>query len=359
MSTSPELKLHAVVIAGGRGTRFWPLSRRHRPKQVLALTGSDSLIRQTVDRLRPLLPAERTWVVTGPDMVEAIRAELPDLPARNILVEPSGRNTAPCIGWASVEIQRRTGGDAVVAVLPADHLVARPQVLRQALRAAVGAAVETDSIVTLGITPSRPETGFGYLELGEQVGTWSELPVHRVEHFREKPDRDTARTYVQGGRHLWNAGMFVFAASTMLRAFREHLPRSAAALDRIAEQPDRLAQQWPELDATSIDYGIMERFDRVLTVPCAPGWSDVGAWPAAAEHMEALPGGVGQAARVIAVDSRDNVLHVPGKLVALVGVEGLVVVDSGDALLVMDSRQAQQLRAVLAALEEQGLAEYT
>ncbi len=351
--------LFVVIIAGGRGTRFWPLSRRHRPKQVLALAGDDSLIRQTVDRLRPLAPAERTLVVTGPDMVDAIRAELPELPDDNILVEPSGRNTAPCIGWASVEVERRAGRDAVVAVMPADHVVTRPDLLRAALTSAAVAAADTGTIVTLGIRPTRPETGFGYLELGDSAGSFAGNDLRRVDRFREKPDATTAAAYLDGGRHLWNAGMFVFTVGTMRRAFAQHLPRSSAALDAIAAEPARLAELWTDLDATSIDYGIMERADAILTVPCAPGWSDVGAWPAAAELMPALDGGVGRADTTVAVDSSGNVLHAPGKLVALVGVRDLVVVDTDDAVLVMDKARAQELRRVLAALKERGLEAYT
>ncbi|MCK6506382.1 NTP transferase domain-containing protein [Myxococcota bacterium] len=351
--------LWIVIMAGGRGTRFWPLSRRHRPKQVLALAGADSLIRQTVDRLLPLAPAERVLVVTGPDMVDAVRAELPDLPVDNVLVEPTGRNTAPCIGWATVEVQRRAGPDAVIAVLPSDHVIGRPQELRQALAAAALAAVDQDTIVTLGIQPGWAETGFGYLELGLEAGTYAGCAVRVVDRFREKPDLATAQAWVDGGRHLWNAGMFVFSARTMRAAFARHLPRSAAALEALAVDGARLAELWPELEATSIDYGIMERSARSLTVPCDPGWSDVGAWPAAAELLPAVEGGTGRAAEVIAVESQGNVVYAPDKLVALVGVREVVVVDSGDALLVMDKARAQELRRVLDELETRGLRRFT
>ncbi|MCB9778091.1 MAG: NTP transferase domain-containing protein [Alphaproteobacteria bacterium] len=351
--------LFAVIIAGGRGTRFWPLSRRHRPKQVLALTGEHSLIRQTVDRLAPLVPAERVLVVTGPDMEAAVRAELPMLAPDQVLIEPSGRNTAPCVGWAAVEVARRAGPDALLAILPADHVIARPQVLREALAGAAAAAASRPCIVTLGIQPERPETGFGYLELGAEAGRFAGQDLRVVDRFREKPDAATAAAWLAGGRHLWNAGMFVFQARTMRTAFTAHLPRSAAALDAIAADPAALDAQWPELEATSIDYGIMERHDDILTVPCDPGWSDVGAWPAAAEVLPPVEGGRGRVGRSIAIDSDDNVVFVPDRLVALVGVSDLVVVDAGDALLVMDKGRAQQLKDVLAALEARDLDEYT
>lgn len=361
MSTSDAATppLWIVIMAGGRGTRFWPLSRRHRPKQVLALAGADSLIRQTVDRLLPLAPASRILVVTGPDMVDAVRAELPDLPDENVLVEPSGRNTAPCIGWATVEIGRRAGTQAVVAVLPSDHVIGQPPILRRALQAAAQAAVEQDAIVTLGIAPGWAETGFGYLELGQEAGTYAGFALRVVNRFREKPDPVTAQAWVDGGRHLWNAGMFVFTVGQMRRAFAAHLPRSAAVLDALEAAPERLAALWTELDATSIDYGIMERSARTLTVPCDPGWSDVGAWPAAATLLPPIEGGTGRAAQVIAVHSEGNVVYAPDKLVALVGLQQVVVVDSGDALLVMDKARAQELRLVLDELEARGLQRYT
>lgn len=358
-AAEPQSQPWVVIMAGGRGTRFWPLSRRHRPKQVLALAGDRSLIRQTVHRLDGFAPPQRVLVVTGPDMVAAVRAELPDLPAGNIMVEPSGRNTAPCIGWAAIEIERRAGPDAVVAVLPSDHVIGRPEDLRAALHAAADAARQTGSIVTLGIQPAHPETGFGYLELGAEAGVYGGLMLREVARFREKPDLATAERWVAGGGHLWNAGMFVFTVASMRDAFEAHLPRSAAALAALKVAPERLPELWPELEATSIDYGIMERSDRILTVPCDPAWSDIGAWPAAAELLPTIEGGTGRAQDVIAVDSQGNIVYAPDKLVALVGVHDAVVVDAGDALLVMDKARAQDLRAVLSELEARGLSRFT
>lgn len=353
--TDPLDRAWFVIMAGGRGTRFWPLSRRRRPKQVLALAGEQSLLCQTIERLLPLAPPERILVITGPDMVEAVAAEAARLPVENLLVEPSGRNTAPCIGWATVEIERRAGPDALIAVLPSDQRVDRPEVLRAALRLALAEAQGGERILTLGIRPRHPETGFGYLELGPRLAEEGELGLYPVQRFQEKPDRARAEAWVADGRHLWNAGMFAFSARTMRAAFRQHLPRSAAALDQLAEQPDRLAEVWPELEATSIDYGVMERHAEILTVACDPGWSDVGAWPAVVESLPEAPGGRGRGKGIIAVRARGNAVLAPERLVALVGVEGLVVVDTPDALLVMALDAAQELREVLAELERRGL----
>ncbi len=350
---------YALIMAGGRGARFWPRSRRHHPKQCVAVTGEKSLIRQTVDRLLVDVPLDHILVITGPDMQAAIRAALPDLPAENILIEPRGRNTAPCVGWGAVEVARRGGRDAVMMVLPADHVIADPQALQVALRAACAAAVETGALVTLGISPSRPETGYGYLELGEAAGEWAGQPVRRVQRFREKPDAATAAAYLAGGNHLWNAGMFVFTCEAILSAFAAHLPRSAAALATIAADAGALETCWGELEATSIDFGIMERCDTLLTVPCAPGWSDVGSWEAVGALLPELEGGRGLAAAAVAIDATGCTTYAPGKVVALLGVHDLVVVDAPDAILVMDVARAQDVRDVVKTLEARGLERFT
>ena len=350
--------LFIAIIAGGRGTRVWPRSRRHLPKQCLSIDGGPSLIQRTLARVAPLAPPERVLVITGGDMADAIRGQLPELPPENILVEPSGRNTAPCIGWGAVEIKRRAGPEAVMAVLPADHLIEDEGAFRAALVAGAEAACSTGSLVTLGLTPTRPETGFGYLELGEHAGDFGGRGLVQVARFVEKPDAETARAYMAGGRHLWNAGMFVFTAGAVLAAFARHLPESAATLAQIEAAPERLEALWPALEKTSIDYGIMERAERVLTVPARIGWSDVGSWTALREHLPAGEGGHTLAREVVAIDASGCVVHAPDKLVALVGVEDLVIVDAGDALLVCRADRAQDVRAVIAALEGRGRSGY-
>jgi mannose-1-phosphate guanylyltransferase len=349
MSTPPPgPELWALVMAGGRGARFWPLSRRSLPKQCLSLDGGPTLIQQAVTRLSPLVPPERVLVVTGPDMAAAIRAQLPGVPTGNLLIEPRARNTAPCIGWGAVEVARRGGDGAVLAVVPSDHVVADPAGLRDALAAAAAAAARASTVVTLGIQPDRPETGFGYLEVGPVVGVG---PERRVMRFTEKPDEDTATAWLAAGQHLWNAGMFVFPVEVMRAAFAEHLPRSAAALDRLAEGTSTLAEIWGELEATSIDYAVMERMAGLLTIPCDVGWSDVGTWHSAAPLMPAAPGGRGRARHITAIDASGCVVHAPRKVVALLGVDDLVVVDTPDALLVMSRHRGQDVRQLIADLE--------
>jgi mannose-1-phosphate guanylyltransferase len=352
-------QLHVLIMAGGRGTRFWPRSRRAEPKQCVAVSGPRSMLRQTVDRLLPLIPAERILVVTGTEMEAAVRRELTDLPPSSILVEPRGRNTAPCIGWGAVEIGNRAGGDAVMAVVPADHDVQYPERLREVLLAAAEAASTTNALITLGVTPTRPETGFGYLEIGAVSGVWQKHSFHSVERFTEKPDAETAARYATSGRHLWNAGMFVFTVDSIRDAFRRHLPRSAEALAELQREPNRLPELWGQLDATSIDYGIMERSRHILTAPTDIGWSDVGSWDAAADLMPIVEGGRGLCRASVAIDAQNNVVHAPGKLVAMLGVQDLAVVDTPDVLLVMPRSRSQEVKLLLDRVEARGWLDYT
>lgn len=353
MSDSSDL--YVIIMAGGRGTRFWPRSRRSLPKQCLSLDGGRTLIQKTVDRVRPLAPAERVLVITAADMAGAIAEQLPELPAENILIEPEGRNTAPCVGWGVVEVRRRGGPDAVIAVLPADHLIEDEDALRADLSAAAAAARGTGALVTLGLTPTRPETGFGYLELGAPAGDWEGRTLRDVARFVEKPDAQTAEGYLAGGNHLWNAGMFVFTVSAAAAAFAEHLPETWAGLERLAAAPDALAEIYPTLEKISFDFGIMERASRVITCPSSPGWSDVGGWIAAGEHLPESELGRALVRAGVALDAGGCVVHAPNKLVALVGVQDLVIVDTGDALLVCRADQAQRVREVIEVLGARGL----
>jgi len=350
--------LYALIIAGGRGTRFWPGSRRDRPKQCISIGGQQAYLQQTIDRLLPLIPAERILVITGGEMVDAVREVSAGLPSENLLIEPWGRNTAPCIGWGAVEIGRRAT-NPLMAVFPSDHQIQDGEEFRSVVSGAASAAKATNALVTIGITPTRAETGFGYLEVGTEVGDWGGHTFKTVERFTEKPDPDAAQRYLDGQRHLWNAGMFVFTSDAIRDAYRSYLPKSAEALEKIQHQPDTLKDNWGNLDATSIDYGIMERSRHILTVPASFGWSDMGTWDAAAAQMPRVPGGRGMAAHVVVQDAQNCVVHAPDKLVALIGVQDLVIVDTDDALLVMDAGRSQQVGDLVRQLETDGLDEYT
>jgi mannose-1-phosphate guanylyltransferase len=347
---------YAVVLAGGAGTRFWPASRDELPKQFLAL-GADPdepLLAATRRRIAPLCPPENLYVATAERLREPTARALPDLPAAQLLCEPVGRNTAPCVGWATHVIARRDP-EALVMVFPADHVVGDEPAFHDALREALSHAA-AGFLTTIGLAPTRPETGFGYVETGASLGGHS----YRVARFVEKPPLDLARAFVEGGRHLWNGGMFVFRASTMVRAIEEHLPDLAAGLrglDEAARRGDEasaLAAIYPNLPNVSLDHGIMERASPLAVVRASLGWSDVGSWQSAWElapkdlQNNAAPAGT------VFVDARGNYvrsLRAGGaRTVALLGVEDLVVVETDDALLVLPRSRSQDVRLVVEAL---------
>lgn len=354
--------LVAVVMAGGAGTRFWPLSRHRRPKQVLRLAGDRSLLAQTVDRLQPLVPLERIQVVTVAVVAEAVRQELPGLPAANLLLEPEGRDTAACLGWAAWRLAAR-GDDAVMVVVPADHVIPDGEALRRALAVAAAVAAEGECLVTLGLRPTRPETGFGYLELSPEARHRDGLAVHRVHRFVEKPDLAGARAMVAAGNFRWNAGMFAWRVSVLQEAIRRHLPDLAQGLDHLLADAERsgeaaaLARHYQHLPRTSIDFGVMERAEHVAAVAVDFAWSDVGSWPALSEVLPATESGV-SLGDVVALDSNNCVLVSDGPLVAVAGVQDLVVVATADAVLVVPRDQAQRVKELVERLRTAGRDEH-
>jgi mannose-1-phosphate guanylyltransferase len=347
-------KAYAVIMAGGSGTRFWPLSRSTRPKQLLALGPDDrSLLRATAERVWDTLPTERTFVVTSEQLREQVAQELPELQPHQILAEPVGRNTAPCVGWAATHL-KRLDEDAIMCVLPADHYISDAEAYVDTLQRGLDAATHGD-YVTIGIRPTRAETGYGYIEVGSEL----DPGVFRARRFVEKPNRQRAEQFVANGGFLWNSGMFFFLASRILEAIDQHLPGLGQELQRYdaaaraGNEADLIKETYATLPAVSIDHGIMEKVDAVSVVPGSFEWSDLGSWTSAWElapqddHDNVLPEGG------IAFDASSNYVAAPeGKLVALVGVDDLVVVDSGDALLVVPKDRAQDVREIVAALRK-------
>jgi mannose-1-phosphate guanylyltransferase len=354
------VKLYPVVMAGGSGTRFWPLSRKDRPKQFLALATAKPLIAETIDRLPPLARAKETFVVLGPAHAKAARKLLPALPAENFIVEPCARNTAPCVGLAALHVAARDAR-GVIAMLPADHHVARPREFRDALAAAARVA-EGGRIATIGIRPSRPETGYGYLKVGARLAArgakrGGAFQPHRVERFVEKPDVVTAARYLADGDYLWNSGIFVFRADVILAEIRRSMPVLGEQLDAIGRALGTpayrrvLARVFPECPSISIDYGVMEKSDRIAVVPADFGWSDVGSFAALPEVREQDALGNVVEGDGIVVDGRDNVvLGRPGRPLVVVGLDGVVAVDAGDAILVVDRERAQDVRRAVEEL---------
>ena len=368
---SSELSAHAVILAGGRGTRFWPRSRTRTPKQLLNIVGKDTMLEQTVARLAPLFPASRQWVVTNTEQAAAVRKQLPRVPASHILAEPVGRNTAAAIGLAAAHLLHDGMGkenDALMAVLPADHYIAKPAQYLKIVRAALHVAHAAGSLVVLGIPPSRPEIGFGYIERGRGKAIDADgAPVFSVRRFTEKPKLALARKYVSSGRYYWNAGMFFWRVSTFLGNLEKFLPKTHDALMRLAGEigtpryARTLARIYPKLENISVDYAILEPATRrtespsVFVLPAEVGWSDIGSWAAVYELLARKAGENVSAGRCVALDAQGNFFWSPKKFVAAVGIRNLVVVETEDALLLCPRDRAQDVGMIVKWLEAEKL----
>ena len=362
------LAAHAIILAGGRGTRFWPRSRTRTPKQLLNIVGRDTMLEQTLARLARLFPASRQWVVTNSEQAAAVRRQLPRLAASHILAEPVGRNTAAAIGLAAAHLLYHGMGkenDAIMAVLPADHYIAQRARYLKIVSAALHVAHASGSLVVLGIPPSRPETGFGYIERarGKALDAGG-VPVYLVRRFTEKPALERARKYVSSGRYFWNAGMFFWRVSTFLGNLEKFLPKTHDALMSLAGQigtpryARTLARIYPKLENISVDYAILEPATSravapsVFVLPAEVGWSDIGSWAAVYDLLARKAGENVSAGRFMALDAHGNFLWSPKKFVAAVGIRDLVVVETEDALLLCPRERAQDVGKIVKELEK-------
>lgn len=344
--------MKALVLAGGSGTRFWPVSRRQRPKQLLSLEGGPSLLQATVERLQPLVDPSSVWVCTTELLSRQVREQLPLVPENQILAEPAGRNTAPAIGW-SVRSMPSDERDDVVLILPADHRIADHESFLETLETAERMTREGDRVMTLGVQPTRPDTGYGYLELGPLLEPESGL--RQVVQYKEKPDQTTADRFVESGDYLWNAGNFLFRAGRLLELLQVHQPEIAHGLSEIEQRPERIADLYPQLPSISIDFGVMEHLDEVFTLPLDCGWSDIGSWEALAEILPRDETGNVTKGEVVAIDCEGSVLYAAEGTVAALGIDDLVIVKTGDAVLVIPKDRTQEIRKIVAALEDRGL----
>lgn len=356
---NPFARAYAVIMAGGSGTRFWPLSRRKHPKQLLALFGKSSLLEQTVARITSAIPPERIYIFTN----ELLRAEiirlLPQIPREQIIAEPAARNTAPTIGLAAHEILRRDP-DGLMVVLPADHVIKKSTVFRRALRAACRWASTRGRSVIIGIKPTRPDVGYGYVRFGRCEGRAEGREIYQVEKFTEKPALPLARRYLASGKYRWNGGMFVWRASTLLHNLERHQPAMSRSLAQIARaggvrRSATLRRIFPKLEKISIDFALMQRISNIFGVTADMGWSDVGSWAVVYDlHRKDRHGNV-QPRHAIALDSRGNMIVSPRKFVVTVGVRDLVIVETDDALLICNRKDSQTVGEAVQELERRGL----
>jgi mannose-1-phosphate guanylyltransferase len=350
--------LYAVILAGGRGERFWPWSRRNRPKQLLPITGAETMLEETVERMPPLIPSERMLLVTGRELAGVIAERCPQLKEDRIIAEPRGRNTAAAIGLAAVTL-REQDPQAIMVVLSADHQIKPQEKFLNALSAAARCAEKENWLVTFGIPPTRPETGYGYIELGDQLGGDQGEAIYRVKQFKEKPNRMVAQRFYLDRGHLWNSGIFVWRVDTILEAMAAHMPQLSRGLEKLAQTaqgPEREKATeglYDRIDAISIDYGVMEKADNVVVVQGDFRWDDVGTWSALRRIHK--PDGNGNViiGTGLTLDSYECVLVGEGEgLITALGVSDLIVVRTGDCVLVAHASRAQDVRQLVEKLAE-------
>jgi len=351
--------LYALLMAGGSGTRFWPESRATRPKQLLNIVDDSTMIQATVRRIASVIQHERIMVVCGPSHRQEISRQLPSIPEHMIVAEPKALNTAPCIALGACKLLKQDP-EAIMAVLPADHTIGKVGRYLDLLVTAHTIAAKGEALLTFGIVPELPETGYGYIECGELIQEADSQPVYRVNRFIEKPDLRRAMDYLAQGNYLWNSGMFVWKASAIMEAFKIYLPSIASAADKLMgaldehHEEEAVQQAYEEMESVSIDYGILEKAENVVVMPADIQWNDVGSWNALERVWEKDPDGNAFRGKVLSLQSRDCIVHSSHKLTALIGVEDLIVVDTPDALMVCRKDRAQDVKILHDILKDHG-----
>ncbi len=342
-------KLIPIILAGGKGERFWPVSRLKRPKQFLCLDGSGkSLLQSTADRLLDLAGGwDNLWVITSEIIAEGVKEQLPNLPVSNILVEPQGRDTAPAVAWATLEVAKKYGKEAVVGFFPADHWIGDTCAYEKTLSAAAQQAVAEPSIVTLGITPNHPATGYGYIEQGEQKGEFDHLPVYKVTRFTEKPDQATAQSFIDTGKFSWNSGMFIFQAGVVLDELRKYSPKLIESLSLKGRDA------YSELAKESIDYALMEKTQLAYVLPADFGWDDLGDWNGVERLLKGEQNNV-ELGTHISKDTQDAVIYASDdrEVIVTIGLKDVVIVRDGHVTLVVDKNHTQDIKGVVKSLQD-------
>jgi mannose-1-phosphate guanylyltransferase len=350
---------YPIIMAGGTGTRLWPLSRRHFPKQALRLVGDKTLMQQAVSRLEPQIPVDQIFIITRQEHVEPLSIQVPEVPKDNFIVEPEGRGTAPAIGLSAIHLQKRDP-EAVMVVLTADHFIVDEASFRKSLKAAEEVARD-GYLVTLGIKPTFPSTGYGYIHQGDYLGTAESFAVYQADRFTEKPNPEEAERLVNSGDYTWNSGMFIWQVERILEEFQRQMPDFYEKLEKVAaisdpkEYKNMLDRIWPTVKKETIDYGVMEGAKKVAVIPVDIGWVDVGSWASLVDVLPSDEKGNTVVGNYVGIDTKDTLVVGDGKkLVATIGLKGLVIVDTGDALLVCTKEREQDVRSMVARLKEEG-----
>jgi mannose-1-phosphate guanylyltransferase len=360
------MNVYGLIIAGGVGARFWPRSRERSPKQLLEILGQGTMLQNTVARLHPIIPPENVMIVTNELQVQELRKQVPGIPDENIVVEPVGRNTAPAIALGA-ELLKARAGDAVMVVLPADHLVHDVEAFQAVLRNAIHVAVKSRGLVTIGIKPTRPETGYGYIQFEDAVedNRYARYGAYPVKTFAEKPNKETARSFISSGDFLWNSGMFIWKVSAILNNFAEHLPDMLEEFHRIrplagtAEYWQKLAAFYPQIRSISIDYGIMEKAERRFILPAEFGWNDLGSWDEVYRLSEKdAHNNIFQGNVFIRDVSNCHISTTPKRLAAAIGVEDLSIIATDDAVLVFKHGRSQEVKDIVDELRKKALRKY-
>jgi len=375
--------VYAIIMAGGAGRRFWPEGREARPKQFLKIVGNETMIQAALRRLSPIATGEQILIVANECHKHLLVQQLRGVPLRNLILEPTGRNTAACIGLAAIHIRKRLESgwiedkptsasdfrsgncrDPVMIVTPADHHIEDGEAFVKVVQAAVEAAGETAQLVTIGIVPSRPETGYGYIRLGEELGRFRGTKMYRVVEFTEKPGQDRAEEFLRSGSYLWNSGIFIWRLSTILEMLKTYLPYLYHGLCEIEraiateEETTITRKVYEGLQSISIDYGVMEKSDRVAVFKGEFGWSDIGSWAALEEVLAKDEDGNLVFGRHVGIDTQGCIIRSPKKLVATIGIEGMVIVETDDVLLVCKKEKSQDVKKITDLLKREGMDQY-
>ncbi|MGZ9586215.1 mannose-1-phosphate guanylyltransferase [Paenibacillus marinisediminis] len=357
------MTITAVIMAGGKGERFWPKSRTNLPKQFLNISGSKSMIQQCISRLQKFIPVEQVFVVTNELYAELIKAQIPLLPVENIIIEPVGRNTAPCVGLASIIIEDRYP-DSTMVVLPSDHIIKDEDEFLHILETAAEVSQVGKNLVTLGIEPTYPETGYGYIESTNIITPVNGLQVHKVDKFVEKPDLDTATSYLEAGNYYWNSGIFVWRTDVIRGYIQEHMPQVHDLIETMKvafQDEDRnevIRREFPKMPDQSIDYGIMEKVKDIYVIPCDFGWDDVGSWTALERINSVDDNGNVIKGNAINIDTSNCILESDGKLIATLGVNDLIIINTDDITLVCTKDKAQEIKKIIKELRDQEMDQY-